>query len=907
MIKKLIFQELTLFSLFSLLTLTKIIKLFLLVSSCILLIGISPASAGETQITIGGSIRARGEFRDNINATLDTRSRRIINVPPDVDPRQYIKDSDLQNNKPHVVSDREGGYAIIVTMSDEEWQRRHQQLCGVEGCEDDHCQEFLLPEKWDGGLLADVTPWQVEIESRIIETTKGRVRTGTGKPVSDASGVVFEREPSVESLMSDSPPSNLPGFKDSLNRFNIDPEGNFTFPYRPGDYYIVIGVGWESQVIEIQDSPGTVIAGPPTPEGTKTRSGTGAPPVKTGTRSSEEEDNGDDPRDTPPPVIYGEEIDDSCTVSIDIHKPKAQDNSEPKIMEEQDSTVGAYTLRNNDIDDLITSLNDDRLEDGSDLLKVKGKSDIDINGAIEKEDDLVKIDLCKDPYLDNVYFNAYAMAYEINNNVPAQKGFRPFEPAAKEPVKLRLYRNVNRSGAVKLPYKVNKFCESLYVEGLKGGRYRLVIFHLKDGSPKDVFAREIGDPHKTPAAKDIDLKFKKKIDVPCRDNVRLTVAIVDIKQTTKKQKSSREHVYDIFWKGRPLFAADLWPPKGSYRWGQSARLPGSWLKGKLRGKPVKPEGSAKGGPAEIVRIHGGFEHKPKVKVGKEVKGSGPYEHRMHLDYNVESNNLQRKEPVTLMVPHNVKVTPLKRRNGKSWSFNQKQWGSTYKVDLKVRYQLFEQLKREMVGPKNVTDYENRYGQRLRMYEALGMGVNAHGKDDIVRMVYQSTLNNARNFTLPIGTKQRRFAIPKKGKTLSDGNFLDHFRMKIEKKERGHFMADLREDEKKFSGKIIFSVSQDIVALLENDKGSYDVRVAKDQRLEIYGPQERKKTKKKKWVQNPTTKKYGWEEVDEYVGEWGGIGFRMVLGSGGGSVIKTGGMDGLPDYISKDHNPPAPPK
>lgn len=603
----------------------------------------------------------------------------------------------------------------------------------------------------------------------------------------------------------------------------------------------------------------------PTP-GELTREDPEVGPTVPGQKPDDKKDNGDDPRDTPPPEIFGEEIDDSCElVDIDIFKPAAQDSNMTRITEALDASEGAWTIRNDDMDAPTASIITDRLHDRMDLLKVDGKPDLEM-AAVPGENDLVKIELLNPDQLTDVFFCAYAMANELRGrSVRTNAGFQGCRSTSG---KLKIWRTATRTGPVNLPHQSAGPVETLWVEGLKAGRYRLVLFQLPDGTLQKaaaVKAKEPGKPH----GRKVDYRVELKPKLECYRNVRMTVAAVNIRQDNR-----REHVFDILWGGRAVVDGYVWPGGGTFLWTTSGGLNGTWETGKVHGIDVKSRDTAPAGMNKIQRIHGGFA--PAVTgVGLPVTGTTEYSERFVLKYRVEGVFLERYEPVTLMVPHRVTVRPP---DGDLTRLGTLILGGDYSVSWSVTYSLFDQIGqngRLLVGQKNKKAYKRQYGSRLQMYEALGMGTNAvEDARERVSMNYVSPILAARTFTIRVGTKQRRQAIPSRG-SLSDATFTDNFRLSLSNPQRGIVQQDIRQNST-LAGQNIFQVRQDVVVLLKNGITEYDVRVARNQVLEIKGPAAPAST----------------------AAPFGGLGFRLQLGSGGGTTPSTGN----PDRVASTHNP-----
>ena len=64
------------------------------------------------------------------------------------------------------------------------------------------------------------------------------------------------------------------------------------------------------------------------------------------------------------------------------------------------------------------------------------------------------------------------MALEDDETVPRQRGAQ--KPLSGDDA-LHVFRQRNKAGPVTLPYQFTKEKESLYIEGHKAGRYRLVL------------------------------------------------------------------------------------------------------------------------------------------------------------------------------------------------------------------------------------------------------------------------------------------------------------------------------------------------------------------------------------------------------------------------------------------------
>jgi len=567
------------------------------------------------------------------------------------------------------------------------------------------------------------------------------------------------------------------------------------------------------------------------------------------------------------PIIFGEDIDDACPIDVDIHLPAAQNPAQPLVVEGLDATQGSWTLRNDDMDPATDEIIASRLQNPTDLLRAEGRPDLAVAGAVAGENDLVAVDLHNPTVLGNVFLNVYAMAAQNGASTIATHSDK--QPANRIARRLAVWRASDRAVAVDLPVRVaGPGPERIWVEGLGAGRYRLVLMYIPNGTAAQaglVKASEGGSPHGQVTAGTVTLTPPAGVAITCHRNVRLTVAVADI-----EQRGRRQHLFDVLWGGRPVFDARLWPGGGAWRWGQSAGLNGAWLQGVVHGANVAPNGQAPAGHAAIREAQGALE--PVVEgVGQLIAGSGRYEHRLRLEYQVEGVTLTREEPLTLMVPHHITFTPL---GDLAAGVTAPHWGTAYSFTLAARYQIFDQHDRLLVGPGPAA-YRRQYGASLRAYEALGMGLQATENGDAVRWTYVSPILATRTFNVPIGTKQRSRAVPQNG-TLSDATFTDAFGLTITSAQRGMLQQDIRENNN-LASRPVFSVSQDVVVLLSNGVTDYDVRVARGQRLEILAPRA------------PAAPG----------APWGGMGFQLTLGNGAQPDT------GRPDRVASAHNPPPP--
>lgn len=561
-------------------------------------------------------------------------------------------------------------------------------------------------------------------------------------------------------------------------------------------------------------------------------------------------------------------------VRIAIHAPAAQGGGEPVIAAK--SSAGAITLVNNDIEVARADIAA-RLVHADDLTKVEGIPD-SATSPVAAEHDLVRIDISRTKDLKPVFLNAYAMALQADGSVaPKPNNQSPIVYAdgdgSSPPI--RLWRESTKTTLVTLPHALAEQQESLYVEGVAAGRYRLVVFQLKDGDlakAKAVTAAE-HDPNKTPAAAKVDLTPTQA----CSQNARLTVALADI-----FQEKQRERVFDVLVGGRARIDARLWPPNGTYTFSSDATA--TWMRnhdatgatpavadGKLGDVTVNDTGEATAKSADqIVIVHGGFQPTmPAVRAN--VAGTGLYTASLSLDYQVEGARLRRDEPLTVMVPTSLDITP------QGFAINQIVEGSNTDFSFKVVYRIFDQNGRLLKGPTDPKAYTRQYGARLRMYEALGgvAGLSTLRRDELF-WTYPG-LDDVK-----LGTAPRVRAKPDGASaTNSTGQFNDNFYFNLTNDIRNFF--DNLVQKGAGNGGVaprsrIFAANQDIVALLNNDAAEYDVRVVRANVLEALAP-------------------------DSLAGgRRGPLGFRMVLGGGEGAQAGALLNTGHPDRVAPDHHP-----
>ena len=424
--------------------------------------------------------------------------------------------------------------------------------------------------------------------------------------------------------------------------------------------------------------------------------------------------------DDEPPFIFLTPAILACATDVDVHRPLSQNDNQPLIAEGQDFLHGAYTLRNDDGDWVVgasANIQQDALPVSSLL------TDIDkTNNA--NENDLVKVDVHNLLGHQRIYVFAFPIQVEADRNLQT-----PVQPANNNQatnLQLAYWQDAQKAGpAANLPLLVPQGTTSFWLEGLLGGRYRLVIGHVPPGI----------DPGQ------VRYDAQNSITIPmlgCMRQATVTVAVIDIYQEGT-QSPNRLTAFDVMWGGRPYFKAELWPPGGNYSWGvdyklgtASHKIPGVPIDGiyaemkrdtvenepkagaTMAGYDIQMEGAAGGGnKAQIV---GGFhvindtnDRTPRNGI-PQADGSARdrYPDRISLQYTVEKEKLIRPEHLQVIIPQ-LSARPSA----------QSVMGNNRSVSSQVQYTIQDAYSRT-IRAGSVREYLDFYGAGLRAWEALGI-------------------------------------------------------------------------------------------------------------------------------------------------------------------------------------------
>jgi hypothetical protein len=236
---------------------------------------------------------------------------------------------------------------------------------------------------------------------------------------------------------------------------------------------------------------------------------------------------------------------------------KALDGAEPLVPEGNDREPGRYTQRNDDIDakDVWGSRVDHAKR--MDLTAVEGVTDLD-GAPVAAENDLVKITLHNEDGLVGVFLNVYAIEAENKAGTKVEPiVLARGTPPETDRKRVRIYSDAQKTTELTLPYNVHtEGPKEIWLEGRKGGRYRLVIFKTGDIDAARKAKSKEGGP--------TGIIFPVK----CYNHAKINVVVVDL-----FQKAHREHVFDYLYHGTPEMHARLWPTGGSYLLGTN-NLPG---------------------------------------------------------------------------------------------------------------------------------------------------------------------------------------------------------------------------------------------------------------------------------------------------------------------------------------------
>ncbi len=451
----------------------------------------------------------------------------------------------------------------------------------------------------------------------------------------------------------------------------------------------------------------------------------------------------------------------ACVVNVNVHRPISVDPEQTVIPEDEELPRGATTLRNDDSDWRLGR------EGGTGSLPV-----ITLPTDIERrnnpdENDLVKVVGLNPNNLPRVYLFAFPTDAEANRalGTQVQAVGNGRHATAQE---LGYFNEASKAGAAAgLPRVVTADPVNFWLEGMLGGKYRMVIGKLVDGvNPGDV--RYDSKNSSAYANKD-------KGRVPafvCEDQATVTAAVVDIYQ---ERRSKRLTGFDVYWGGRPHFRAEVWPGRKTWTWGEPYRLgpairnmPGTAVNdakvgtmvrdgedvrndnnASLDGPKVMKTGTAGGGPNAKGQFEGGFQiHSPSENGSPTVNrdAGNRYPERVSLQYEVNDEKLVRAEYLEVILP---KVRPP----AASMTI-----GSVTRVASSVQYAIVDMFDRPITAA-NINDYVGLYGAGLKAWEALegqaGRVVEQGPHND--QLVFTNTgVDNRGNARppVPLGTAQR---------------------------------------------------------------------------------------------------------------------------------------------------------
>ena len=306
---------------------------------------------------------------------------------------------------------------------------------------------------------------------------------------------------------------------------------------------------------------------------------------------------------------------------------------------------------------------------------------------------------------------------------------------------VRLWREETQATRLGLPYAMKGDADTLYIEGLKAGRYRLVLLYVNGGATVAANLKTAADlkaneeqPNDSPASGRMKLLAgTKDYDFP-PDNARLPVARVDI-----YQENARSRLFDVLWNGHAVIQGRMWPAGGIYLFSQQTALPlpAHWMNiGRNNAFVALPPTSTQPAPPadkqDVAFVKGGFVvERGGIAAGGPVTGSGLYDARLLLIYAVEGVHLIRRAPLTILVPSAVRVADwggMQRNDQGHYTAE----GSLTDVNFKLTYFLLDQNGRRM---RLLWDDAARltYGATLRMWEALN-GVARGNEQLTVRRV-----------------------------------------------------------------------------------------------------------------------------------------------------------------------------
>jgi hypothetical protein len=440
------------------------------------------------------------------------------------------------------------------------------------------------------------------------------------------------------------------------------------------------------------------------------------------------------------------------------------------VPEAQDLTRGAYTLRNDDGDGAVgATVRRDELpvaEVETDITRQDNAN----------ENDLVRVDVQNLLGLPRVHLFAFALEAEADRalGTPVNPVDGGRQATAQE---LSFWSNATKAApAPALPRPVPQGVTTFWLEGLLGGRYRLVVGVL----PGDV----------EPAQVRYDRKAMTTVPaLGCIRQATVTVVVVDIVQEGSRAGTRRTTAFDVLWGGRPYFRAEVWPPGGQFEWaapyklgrGPDRQVLGQAVSGEVafmerddtEGEPAGQNEDRARGRGRQVRARGtaGSGNKAEIEGGIVVDtprdGQRPtvnrdtgdrYPHRISVAYTVEGERLVRPEHLEVVLPQ-LEAAPAAALVA----------GTRRDVSSAVPYAIVDAFSRRITAA-TVREYLDFYGAGLKAWEALEMDANTREggrRNDTVRLT-----NVGRNLPpLPITTAQRSQARVLANR-MTQGSFTD---------------------------------------------------------------------------------------------------------------------------------------
>lgn len=576
-------------------------------------------------------------------------------------------------------------------------------------------------------------------------------------------------------------------------------------------------------------------------------------------------------------------------LSVKIHLPRAQDPAAPLAADKRGR--GVVTLANDGIDLEQGAFPAARMDapkgrpatapamtpvEAFDLADLDARVQVDSRVPGAGARNLVRIDLAKAAELADgtVFLNVYpmvsvegtaahphptasALAPELPKPAPTPTpapgaAAAPRTLPAEPETAIRLWREETQATRVALPYAMKGEAETLYIEGLKPGRYRLVLLFAKGGATTaaNLKANE-PKPDETPTPGRLKLlSGTAEYEFP-PDHARLTVAKLDI-----FQEKARSHLFDVLWNGHAVVQGHLWPAGGTYQFGQQAgALPAHWMNvgngGAFAALPAPPtQTAAVSGEQAVALVKGGFVVERGVAGGGAVAGSGLYDARLSLTYDVEGVHLVRRAPLTILAPTAVHVADwggLTRNDRGTYVGD----GDDVHIWFRITYRLLDQNGRRIRLLQD--DAAKRtYGAKLRMWESLG-GASRGNQQLTVRRVVKGvpeifwTYIDANGSEKLLGTAPRERAAP----FDANDEFHDNFGTTLDMGTGGirNFYDIEMQNRRLQDGDTVLEVAQDVVCTVDNGdatddpgtprapglRGVADVRVGRNNRLTVIAP------------------------------------------------------------------------